>query len=445
MPRIDASSLRPGSLVEEVVAPAVLTNLAECWPARHCWSHDYLARVHGDISVAQLRLPEELFKNDLMGAAAGNALYADHARNVYVPFARPPEQLELRELIQHRFDDYYFEIGEDGAAGRLCFDAFGGLEGLPAILAADDLSQLTFGLGPAGDGVMFHAHTAAWNALMFGTKEWLFYPPDGFDHEIYDQLAMLEARAIPGALEQLAGKIPIRCTQQAGEVVWIPDGWWHATFSHSDTGCLGGQRHKDRLPTDWGESLLRQWPGCGLALNAVAKIRREAALFEAAVRQEPFNLRFVIEHLNFLRDRAEWQGMREIAMAHRDRMTSAQHRGLLARPELAALLAQLAERLYHAVEGASEAAVQVAPGGADRQMATFQEAIRISQVAHTMISEALALDPGSPLATSLAEAIEVRAASATQGRDLRSLTPQALAEVAKVGLKQATLKRQIAG
>ena len=41
---------------------------------------------------------------------------------------------------------------------------------LPEHFLEDDLVQYTVGVGPRGDGVMFHAHTAAWNALVFGSK-----------------------------------------------------------------------------------------------------------------------------------------------------------------------------------------------------------------------------------------------------------------------------------
>merc|ERR1719413_156518 len=107
-------------------------------------------------------------------------------------------------------------------------------------------------MGPANDGVMFHTHTAAWNALMYGEKTWLLYPPVGFDGEVYNSLAMLEARALPKALGLTGGKTkvavkPLWVTQRAGEVIYVPDGWWHATWSHTPTACIGGQRHKDRL------------------------------------------------------------------------------------------------------------------------------------------------------------------------------------------------------
>jgi len=430
VPRIDALSLQPGHLVSSISHPAVLVNLAECWPARHCWSRSYLACTHGDLLVAKLRLPADVFETDgLLEPERANSLYADHARNAYVPYVRPLKPLRLRELIGTHFDDYYFEIGENGAAGRLCFDAFGSPERAPALLARDDLTQLTFGMGPAGDGVMFHAHTATWNALMYGSKDWYFFNPDEFRGELYDRLAMLEARAIPQELEALASDnksaysgdsptasaIPsvMKCTQRPGEVIYIPDGWWHATFSNTETACLGGQRHKDRLPDDWADQLYQHWSGCGLALNALAKKRGDAALFEATIQREPYNLRFVMDHMSHLGAVGNWNGFRLAAAGHRGRMLDVRRRGLLARVELAAIFGQLAESMYHAVEAASAAAVAKAgPGGLSMQVQEFRDALGISHDAYKLMEEALTLDPGNPIANALSKAIETRANSA---------------------------------
>jgi hypothetical protein len=377
--------------------------------------------------VAVLSLPDELYENDVNCAKVGNSLYADHVRNAYVPFVRPPEQIRLADYVQYRFSDYVFDIGDSSVACDLCADAFGDLARLPDIFSADDLTQLTFGMGPVNDGVMFHSHTAAWNALMFGEKEWFFYPPDGFIGEPYERLSMVAATSLPeviGGLESLSAiHPPLRCRQKAGEVIFVPDGWWHATFSHTDTACLGGQRHKDRLPADWGESLLERWPGSGLFLNAVAKERRCRSLFEEAIRKEPANLRFTLEYMQFLRDSGQYASTVPAAQTLKGVMEQNLRQGLLGRAEMAAVLAQLAEVLYHTVETA--AVVTTAMVGNDGSWtnsgrAAFAELMQVSVTARCFIEEALTLDPGCPLAGGLAAAIETKARSA----DLRQLPPK---------------------
>ena len=37
--------------------------------------------------------------------------------------------------------------------------------------------ELFFSLGPTGSGVKFHNHAEGWNLLLYGRKQWFFYPP----------------------------------------------------------------------------------------------------------------------------------------------------------------------------------------------------------------------------------------------------------------------------
>jgi len=178
--------------------------------------------------------------------------------------------------------------------------------------------------------------------------------------------------------------------------------------------------------------LYRRWPGSGLALGALAKKRGDAALFEATIQREPYNLRFVMEHMSHLKAVGNWNGFRRAAAGHRARMLGVRKRGLLARVELAAIFGQLAESMYHAVEAASAAAVAKAgPGGLSMEVEEFRDALGISHDAYKLVEEALTLDPGSPIANALSEAIETRANSAGAQQMLQRLKtpPQGVASL----------------
>ena len=43
-------------------------------------------------------------------------------------------------------------------------------------------SEYTFGLGGAGSGAPFHAHEAAVNVVVTGTKRWFLYPPSAAEY-----------------------------------------------------------------------------------------------------------------------------------------------------------------------------------------------------------------------------------------------------------------------
>ncbi|KAM9210900.1 jmjC domain-containing protein 8 isoform 2-T2 [Dugong dugon] len=87
----------------------------------------------------------------------------------------------------------------------------------------------SFGIAGAGSGVPFHWHGPGFSEVIYGRKRWFLYPPEktpefhpnkttlAWFHDTYPTLA-LSAR-------------PLECTIQAGEVLYFPDRWWHATLN----------------------------------------------------------------------------------------------------------------------------------------------------------------------------------------------------------------------
>mmetsp|Transcript_7973 Transcript_7973/g.12207 ORF Transcript_7973/g.12207 Transcript_7973/m.12207 type:complete len:539 (+) Transcript_7973:86-1702(+) len=104
-------------------------------------------------------------------------------------------------------------------------------------------------VGPQRSGSSFHIDpnaTHAWNATIVGRKRWLFYPPGQTPPGIYpspdgDDVIMpisvgewltkywdahVERCQLSSSIER-----PIECTVQAGDVVFIPHGWWHSVLN----------------------------------------------------------------------------------------------------------------------------------------------------------------------------------------------------------------------
>jgi len=86
--------------------------------------------------------------------------------------------------------------------------------------------------------VALHAHTEGWNALLHGRKRWFLYPPyvlPPLQYPVYKgQMEWVttlypQIKANPGLPQ------PLECIQEAGDLIFIPEGWFHATINLEET------------------------------------------------------------------------------------------------------------------------------------------------------------------------------------------------------------------
>lgn len=87
-------------------------------------------------------------------------------------------------------------------------------------------------LGPKNSGMDLHqdlGHTAAWNAQVTGRKRWALVSPD-FNEQIYEGAVSCfepDFQSYPRFQEAVVWKGVV----EAGEVLYIPGGWWHQTLN----------------------------------------------------------------------------------------------------------------------------------------------------------------------------------------------------------------------
>ena len=80
-------------------------------------------------------------------------------------------------------------------------------------------------VGADGSGNPFHYHQQTWNALLAGRKRWLLYPPS---QAFYTELHPLEWQRRATNRSMAA---PLECEQRAGDVLFVPRLWAHATIN----------------------------------------------------------------------------------------------------------------------------------------------------------------------------------------------------------------------
>ncbi|OLQ08303.1 JmjC domain-containing protein 8 [Symbiodinium microadriaticum] len=111
---------------------------------------------------------------------------------------------------------------------------------IPEWLKMDSADKfLTMG-GPLA-GTQFHSHGPAFLLLASGTKRWYMHAPGHFPNitarELHRPVSTFETDILPNL-----DSPPLTCVQTAGDAIFVPDGWSHATINVESTLGVAWQR-----------------------------------------------------------------------------------------------------------------------------------------------------------------------------------------------------------
>uniref|UniRef100_A0A7S3GSE1 JmjC domain-containing protein n=1 Tax=Spumella elongata TaxID=89044 RepID=A0A7S3GSE1_9STRA len=101
-----------------------------------------------------------------------------------------------------------------------------GVGEIDPVLASWNL-EIQFYLGAAGTGAPVHFHGHALNTLAYGEKQWLLYPPVNAFYSTKPSQELFSSASADAVDESGA----IRVTQRAGDVLYVPPLWGHATLN----------------------------------------------------------------------------------------------------------------------------------------------------------------------------------------------------------------------
>lgn len=194
-------------MVEEAQEPFIVVGLTETWGARTGWAKAELLAKYGDE-------PYHLH-------AHGNE--------------------SLRKLLEwegkyHMGHAVYPPGGCYSDPWRpyspMLFGALGGDYAVPKYFTPMSTFQMGVGSGD-GIGVPPENHPSSWFAAVKGRKRWVLMPPEAGTSrsggpgseppEVMSRMSdnLCEPKNKP--------KTALHCDQQEGEVIWVPDFWWHET------------------------------------------------------------------------------------------------------------------------------------------------------------------------------------------------------------------------
>jgi hypothetical protein len=132
----------------------------------------------------------------------------------------------------------------------------------------------------AGSGSAWHVdpwNTSAWNALLHGRKRWALYPPgvgglpDGVANASPSSFFREVLPTLPPA------ERPLQCVLEAGEVMFLPSGWWHTVLNLSPTVAITENRVDDSNVHKVLDEMRAADPASARGRLAAARCRVEAA------------------------------------------------------------------------------------------------------------------------------------------------------------------------
>lgn len=249
------------------VLPAMLSNMTTKWLAQRNWQQEpFLSNFDAH------QLPLSTFTRDEWLRLVGRTgKFTKHAVEV-----SPREYLAVINATQRNIflfatlDDGPVFLKSEGSAlsgtdhhrptgkshrehRRHFFRALSADYGVPAGIPG--LARSVFAMDGLATGHGMHKHGEAWLAQVSGRKVWWLAPPAQADanhipgiRQPFPHKEMSEAEGgwpcawlLNNTLAISAGNVH-RCVQRPGDVMLVPDGWWHMTCSLDEFNvAVGGQ------------------------------------------------------------------------------------------------------------------------------------------------------------------------------------------------------------
>ncbi|RAL51760.1 hypothetical protein DM860_010478 [Cuscuta australis] len=206
---------------EEPNRPVLLEGCLDKWVAFKKWDRDCLVEMCGDVKFVvgpvEMKL-EDYFR------------YSDQAK-----------EERLLYLFDPKFAEKVPQLGLDYDVPEY-FN-----EDLFSVLGKERPDYRWIIIGPAGSGSSFHIDpnsTSAWNAVIKGSKKWVLFPPDVVPPGVHPSPDGAEVASPVSIMEWFMNfyaetrnwkKKPIECVCNAGEVIFVPNGWWHLVINLEDS------------------------------------------------------------------------------------------------------------------------------------------------------------------------------------------------------------------
>ncbi|CAG8456328.1 4864_t:CDS:2 [Ambispora leptoticha] len=202
--------------------PVIITDVVTKWPAYKKWTMDYLVEKWGDVVFRAEAIDIKLRE------------YARYAANSNM------DESPLY-LFDKNFAEKCYGIENDYSVPEYFAEDFF------KVLDKNRPDYRWLIIGPSRAGSTFHKDpnsTSAWNAVITGSKKWIMYPPNILppgvftsddEAEVTSPISLMEWHLNFYKEAQRSHPRPLEGVCQAGEIIFVPNGWWHMVVNLEDS------------------------------------------------------------------------------------------------------------------------------------------------------------------------------------------------------------------
>lgn len=205
--------------------PVVIQGVIDSWPASNLWSRENLTK--------RFCKPEQTWQ---VGRVDMNL-------NLYFKYCSVVKEENPLYLFDKNFAEKYPELLNEYTVPP-CFEN----DFFSLLPIKDRPSYRWFFIGPPMSGSTFHKDpnsTSAWNALVKGKKLWIMFPPEIVPPGVYpskDESQVTTPVSVSNWMlnyffDSLKNHNNIQCIQKPGDIIYIPNGWWHQVLNLEE--CIG--------------------------------------------------------------------------------------------------------------------------------------------------------------------------------------------------------------
>eukprot|EP00943_MAST-04B_sp_MAST-4B-sp1_P002382 g2382.t1 len=214
---------------EQPREPVILTNIVKQWACHKKWNWEYLRKMY----------PNNIH--------AGGYTFK---MSDYIEYMKNSNDEQPLYIFDKKFAEKTATINNHGNCTDISNDYtvpsfFAGENDLFSLLGEEKRPDYRWLIaGPARSGSSFHIDpngTNAWNAVIKGKKKWIMFPPHIVPPGVYPTNDGGDVATPVTLIEWLlnfydyAREMGAReCICYAGEIVYVPQGWWHLVLNLED-------------------------------------------------------------------------------------------------------------------------------------------------------------------------------------------------------------------